>query len=472
MDELVFATAQEMAAAIRRRRVSAVEVLDEHLAQIARHNPALNAIVTLDEERSQVRAREADVALARGECWGPLHGVPVTIKDSLETAGLRTTAGHPPLAGYVPSQDAPTVARLRGAGAIILGKTNLPELAMDVQSANPIFGRSNNPWDLERTPGGSTGGGAAAVAAGMSPLTLGSDAGGSVRIPAHYCGIFSLKPTEHRVPTTGHIPELPGAPRGLRHLVTIGPMARSVEDLALTLQLIAGPDGRQWEVPPVPLEPVLPRDLASLRLAWTDELGGVPVTQGTRAALAGLVQELETIGVAIEQRTPDGFDFDTTWKACVQLFEAEISPSAFPEVAAKWTIQEYTHLLTKRDALIGMMERYFDSWDALLVPVTSGPALSHCTSNSPIFVDGREVDYWQGTAGYTFPFNLTGHPAVVLPLLRYDGLPIGVQVVGRRWEEIHLLSVAKALSEVTGPFQRPPGYDPLSGGRGSMAFAS
>lgn len=458
---------------IRLRQVSAVEVLDEHLAQIARHNPALNAIVTLDEERSRARAQEADAALARGECWGPLHGMPVTIKDSLETAGLRTTAGHPPLAGYVPSQDAPTVARLRAAGAIILGKTNLPELAMDVQSDNPIFGRSNNPWDLERTPGGSTGGGAAAVAAGMSPLTLGSDAGGSVRIPAHYCGIFGLKPTEHRVPTTGHIPELPGAARGLRHLVTIGPMARSVEDLALALRLIAGPDRRQWEVPPVSLGPVLPRDLSSLRLAWTDELGDTPVSADTRAALAGLADQLEVAGALVERRAPDGFDFDTAWKACVQLFEAEISPSAPAEVAAKWTMQEYTRLLTKRDALIGTMERFFDSWDALLLPVTSGPAISHSPPNSPISVDGREVDYWKGTAGYTFPFNLTGHPVVVLPLAGSDtGLPIGVQVVGRRWEETHLLSVAKALSEVTGPFQRPPGYDPLSDRRSRMAFAS
>lgn len=169
MNNLVFATAQELARGIYQRQVSATEVLEAHLEQIARHNRALNAIVTLDEERARTRAREADAALARGELWGPLHGVPITIKDSIETAGLRTTSGFPPLAEYVPATDAPVVARLRAAGAIILGKTNLPTLAMDVQTDNPIFGRSNNPWDLTRTPGGSTGGGGAAVAAGLTP---------------------------------------------------------------------------------------------------------------------------------------------------------------------------------------------------------------------------------------------------------------------------------------------------------------
>ena len=211
VDDPTFASAQEVAAAIRDRRVSAVEMVDAYLARIARHNPALNAIVTLDEETAHARALEADAALARGENWGPLHGVPVTIKDSFATAGLRTTSGFAPLGNYVPAVDATVVARLRAAGAIVLGKTNLPMLVHGFQSDNAIFGRSNNPWDLERTPGGSTGGGAAALAAGLTALEVGSDYGGSVRIPAHYCGVYSLKPTEHRVPTFGHIPDLPGA---------------------------------------------------------------------------------------------------------------------------------------------------------------------------------------------------------------------------------------------------------------------
>lgn len=311
MNDLVFATAHELAAGIRRRQVSATEVLEAHLARIARRNPALNAIVTLDEERARLRARDADAALARGEVWGPLHGVPITIKDSIETADLRATSGFPPLADYVPSTDAPVVARMRTAGAIILGKTNLPTLAGDAQTDNPLFGRSNNPWDVTRTPGGSTGGGAAA---GLSPLEVGSDHGGSVRSPAHFCGVYAIKPTDRRLPDTGHIPELPGAPQGVRHMVQIGPLARSVEDLALALRLIAGPDGQDWEVPPVPLEPAPERALREYRLAWTDDFGDVPVTTDTRAALTELAGELQGLGTRIERRLPAAFDFTTARK--------------------------------------------------------------------------------------------------------------------------------------------------------------
>ena len=241
-----FSSAAELAAAVRARRVSARELIELHLARIARHNPSLNAICTLDEAGARRRAQDADAALARGDLWGLLHGVPMTIKDALETAGLRTTGGHPPLKDYVPAHDAPAVARLRHAGAILLGKTNVPPLSADYRADNPIFGRTNNPWNVERTPGGSTGGGAAAVAAGLCAFDVGSDLAGSVRTPAHFCGLFALKPTERRVPNIGHIPEPPGVPRAVRHMNVLGPLARSVEDLALITKTISGPDESQW----------------------------------------------------------------------------------------------------------------------------------------------------------------------------------------------------------------------------------
>ena len=480
---LVFSSAQEVAAAIRDRRVSAVEVVDAYLARIARHNPALNAIVTLNEEEALARAREADTALARGEVWGPLHGVPVTIKDSFATAGLRTTSGFAPLANYIPAVDATVVARLRAAGAIVLGKTNLPMLVHGFQSDNAIFGRSNNPWDLERTPGGSTGGGAAAIAAGLSALEVGSDYGGSVRIPAHYCGVYSLKPTEHRVSTVGHIPDLPGQSRGVRHVATPGPLARSVQDLALALQVIAGPDPRQPEVPPVPLVPAVPRPWDALRVAWADDFGRLPVTRDTRTALAGLVAALEERGCTVAQCLPDDFEFPDLWETYGELRQCEVggamSPELEEECAARFgvnaasddpelrgmarrlnaTLRQYTETLTKRDAHIAAVERFFETWDALLCPVTVGPAFPHCAPGTPIDVDGRPVPYRLGGTGYTSPFNLTGHPVVVLPLARSaEGLPIGVQVVGQRWGEMKLLAIAEQLVEQTGPFQRPPGY--------------
>jgi amidase len=481
--DLVFAPAHELAATIHARRVSAVEVLDAHLAQIALANPALNAIVTLDEEGARKRAREADAALARGEVWGPLHGVPVTIKDSFATAGLRTTSGYPPLTDYIPVEDATVVARLKAAGAIVLGKTNLPLLVHGFQSDNPVFGRTNNPWDLTRTPGGSTGGGAAALAAGLSPLEIGSDYGGSVRIPAHYCGLFSIKPTERRVPLTGHIPELPGKPRSVRHVATPGPLARSLEDLVIALQVIAGPDPAQPEIPPVPLTPVPQPSLTSLRVAWSDDFGGLPITRDTRAALHGLALRLEERGCTVERRMPNGFDFPGIWETYGELRQCEIGSAMSAELEAECaanfgvsatsedpemrgmgrrlnaTLKQYTETLTKRDAAIATLERFFETRDVFVCPVTVGPAFPHCPPGTPIAVDEQRVTYRIGGTGYTSAFNLTGNPSVVIPLARsQEGLPIGVQLVGPRWSEMKLLAIAELFVELTGPFQRPPGY--------------
>src|ERR1017187_1795260 len=331
LKELNFATAHELAAAIRERRAAAIEALDAHLARIARYNPALNAIVTLNEEKARVRAREADAALARGESWGPLHGVPVTIKDSFATAGLRTTSGFPPLANYIPDSDATVVTRLRAAGAIVLGKTNLPLLVHGFQCDNPLFGRTNNPWDLARTPGGSTGGGGAAIAAGLSPLEVGSDYGGSVRIPAHFCVIYSLKPTDNRIPLTGHIPELPGR-RGVRHVATPGPLARCVQDLVLALRVMAGPDLYHPEVPPVPLTPSPEPVWKDLRVAWVEEFGGIPVTHDTRSALTQLAAALQAEGCTIARCLPDNIDFPGIWETYGELRHGEVGGAMPPEL--------------------------------------------------------------------------------------------------------------------------------------------
>ena len=240
MTNLNFIPAHQLAQMIRQRQVSAVETIEAYLAQIATHNSKLNAICTLDEENARARAKQADEALARGENWGALHGVPVTIKDIFETAGLRTTAGYIPLKDYIPQQDATVVARLRAAGAIILGKTNTAELAGDFQSTNSLFSRVNNPWNLECTPGGSSGGSAAAIAAGLSPLDTGNDSGGSTRQPAHFCGIYALKPTDRRISTLGMIPETPGMPYCLRQMITVGCFGRSIEDVRLSFSIVAG----------------------------------------------------------------------------------------------------------------------------------------------------------------------------------------------------------------------------------------
>ena len=477
-----FSSAAELAAAVRARRVSARELIELHLARIARHNPSLNAICTLDEAGARRRAQDADAALARGDLWGPLHGVPMTIKDALETAGLRTTGGHPPLKDYVPARDAPAVARLRHAGAILLGKTNVPPLSADYRADNPIFGRTNNPWNVERTPGGSTGGGAAAVAAGLAAFDVGSDLAGSVRTPAHFCGLFALKPTEGRVPNTGHIPEPPGVPRAVRHMNVLGPLARSVEDLALVTKVICGPDDAEPDVPPVPWTEPPARSLKAHRLAWSADFGGVPVTRETRAAIQKLADALANAGCRVEERNPDGFSYDEAWEAWGEIAIAERAATGAERsrerVAAlnstlgegwavargsakgvRATIADYMAALTRRDALIATLERFFVEWDALICPVTVSPAIGHVPFGTPIDVDSHKVPYFIAGTAYTCPFNLTGSPAVVLPLARSrDGLPVGVQLVGKRWAEPALLSLAVKVALITGPFTPPPGY--------------
>lgn len=482
MSELVFSTVHELAAVIRERRVSAAEVLDAHLSHISRHNPTLNAIVTLNEKEARRRAEEADADLMRGNVWGPLHGVPVTIKDTFETAGLRTTSSFKPLADYVPQQDATAVSRMRAAGAIILGKTNMPELAFDCQSNSPVFGPANNPWDVKCTPGGSTGGGAAAVAAGLSPLEIGSDIGGSIRIPAHFCGLYGLKPTEYRVSIAGHIPELPGAPRAVRHMGVVGALARSVEDLQLCLSIIEGPDGRQWEVSPVGLERPPEKVLNDYRFAWTDDFGGVPVTEDTRTALQGMVENLEKLGCRVEYEKPPKFDFAGAWRTWGEMCGAEIGAAmpAFPRflMRMKFTMMlgknpvqngfirgaglsmpRYVKALSRRDNYISVLERFLETWDAWLCPVAAVPAFTHRKMGVPFEINGEKVPYMMATAGYTTIFNMTGSPVVVLPLSRSkEGLPIGVQVVGRRWGDMELLAIAAQLAEAIGSFKRPPGY--------------
>ena len=442
-------------------------MVELYLSRIGKHNPALNAVCTVDAKGARERAAEADRALARGEAWGPLHGVPMTIKDALETAGVRTTAGHPPLKDYVPKTDAVAVAKLRAAGAILLGKSNVPPLSADYRADNPIFGRTNNPWDLERTPGGSSGGAAAAVAAGLSAFDVGSDLAGSVRTPAHFCGLFALKATEGRVSNAGHIPELPGQPRAVRHMNVLGPLTRSIEDLELVTKAMCEP--------PVPW--VSEKEISSPRIAWSVDFAGVPVTRETKDAIAALAAKL-----GAEQRNPDGFDFEQAWELWGEIAIIERAATggdrARERVAAlnatlgeRWavargsargaraTLADYAVALTRKDQLAAVLEKFFEHWDAFICPVTVSPAIPHVPFGTPIDVDAAKVPYFIAGTAYTCPFNLTGHPVAILPLTKSSsGLPIGVQVVGPLWSEPALLQIARRIAQITGPFTPPPNF--------------
>lgn len=490
---IVFLPAYRLAEMIRSGQVSSAEAVDAYLEQIRRHNSTLNAIVTLDEEGARKRAGEADEALKRGEVWGPLHGVPVTIKDNYATAGMRTTNSHPPLAEQVPDFDATVVERLKNAGAIILGKTNLPQIAMDYQTRSPVFGVTNNPWDVLRTPGGSTGGGAAAVAAGMTALCLGNDIGGSIRIPSHFCGVYGIKPTENLVSKHGISPGMTGEDsvnyRSVRHLACCGPLARSVEDLVLSLKVIAGPDLKDQDVPAVFLGDPPLRELKDLRIAWIDDFGGVPVTEETRRALQEFAGRLAGAGCTVERTQPSDFDAPAIWENYGDIMDMELGPYSppfmrFVNFLFGWTYRKdapmirmvypitydkYMEALTRRDDFVASLEGFLEDWDVWVCPVTSTPAYLHIEPERhfgpyPLYtrgvpVDGSEVNYLVANASYTTVFNLTGSPVVVIPIgYTGEGVPIGVQIVGKRWRDMELLSIAGMLDKAGGSFRNPPGY--------------
>ncbi len=490
MNEIVFKSAVELAQMIRDRQVSAIEVLDAHLAQIARYNPKLNAICTLNEANARSRAKQADEALAKGENWGALHGVPVTIKDIFETAGIRTTADYIPLKDYVPQEDATVVSRLKAAGAIILGKTNMAELAADYQSINSLFPTVNNPWHLEYTSGGSSGGSAAAIAAGLSPLDLGNDFGGSIRQPAHFCGVYGLKPTDRRISTAGIIPEVPKMPLCIRQMMTVGCLGRSLADLQLAFSLMVGADSRRPDVPPVPLDTPSGKPFKALKIGWIDEWTDVPVASDIRNAMHNVAQTLAQSGVQVERWQPQAFDiskiinlymrvaaYNTAYAQPQDRYNlkrslALIARSAtqgdkqlrqlgdlsrcLPEVLNP-SLKGYFETLTERDRLIAQFDFELEPWDVWLVPVAATAAFTHRPAWSAVEIDGRAYPYGVANGAYTMPFNVSGHPAIAVPIGQTkDGLPIGMQIVGKRWREMELLAIAQQIDQVLGAFQHPP----------------
>ena len=456
MDDPVYASVRELAQAIRSKAISAEETVKAYLKRIAVVNPKLNAVVQLTADTALQQAREADVALAQGDSKGPLHGIPMTIKDSLDTAGVISTGGTKGRASFVPTQDATVVARLRTAGAILLGKTNTPELTLDGRTDNFIYGRTNNPYDLSRHPGGSSGGPAAIVAAGGSPLDLGSDTGGSIRLPAHYCGISGIKPTAGRVPRTGHIISFDmGA---LDALTQIGPMARYVEDLILTLPLISGPDWRDPAAVFVPANDPTVVDLKKLRVTfYTDDGVGSP-TPETIDAVRAAARVLSDASLVVEEERPP--EIEHTSDMWNQLFKADggawvrrllqMAGTTKSHPSIQWTqgesvmsTTEFTHLLTKWDMFRSTMLSFLKKYDVIICPVTDYPALPHDD------VPGHGVDY-------TATYNLTGWPSVVFRGgTSPEGLPIGVQVVARPWREDTALAVAQHLERTLGGWQRP-----------------
>lgn len=455
--ELTSLSATMIARAIRTKLFSSVEVVEAHLSRLEAVNPQLNAVVQLAADAARQQAREADQAVTRGEVLGPLHGVPVTIKDSLDTAGMVSSWGTQGRAAFVPQQDATVVARLRAAGAIVLGKTNTPEFTLAGITDNAVYGRTSNPYDVSRSPAGSSGGAGAIIAAGGSALDLGSDTGGSIRLPAHSCGIAGLKPSSGRVPRTGHA--ISFAIGTLDALTQIGPMARHVEDLILTLPIIAGPDGHDPALVPAPLGDPQEVSLRELRVAFYTDNGITSPSPDTVETVRTAASLLANHGVFVTEARPNSVnEAERLWR---RLFLADggasvrrlmstagteaLSPAlAWTQAAEPLLITEFTEELTKwnlyRSDMLAFMERY----DAVLCPVSATPALRHTDPAGPDFT-------------YTLAYNLTGWPgAVVRCGTSPEGLPIGVQIVARPWREDVALAIAHYLETNHGGWQCPP----------------
>jgi Asp-tRNA(Asn)/Glu-tRNA(Gln) amidotransferase A subunit family amidase len=444
---IVDETLTRIAELIRTRAVSPVEVAQAHLDQIAKLNPQLNALVTLAPDLLD-KAREAEAAIQRGDEVGPLHGVPVTIKDTIETAGLLSTSGSKLRAAFVPAKDAPAVARLKAAGAIILGKTNAAEMAMDYTADNLVFGRTNHPLDTALTPGGSSGGEAVAIASRMSPGGLGSDLAGSIRIPAHFCGVCGLKPTTGRVPGEGQCPPNIG-PYSLG--AVIGPLARTVNDLRTLFRVLAKADA------------VTMPSLNGLRVAWYDDDGVAPVTDETKRAVAVAVSALRDAGLmTFEQRPPHIERANEMWlkvfsrASVVQLRSLyagrENEGGSFvtwrlktADVTPPQTLDDYITGWMERDKLREELIEWMASSPILLCPVGATPAYKHDTLK--VLVNGSSMGNFRAFS-YAQAFNLFDLPVVTVPAGKSkEGLPIGVQVVGRPFEEELVMKVAEVVEK-------------------------
>jgi len=445
----------ELLALLRTKQISALELAEEYIRQIERLNPQVNALVDFDPERVRAQALASDNS---SDNLGPLAGLPVTVKSSISTAGYRCEIGSLVNRGNIPTRDATVVARLRKAGAVILGTTNCPEYLMAYVTENRLHGRTNNPWNLDYTPGGSSGGESAAIAAGMSAGGLGSDSGGSVRVPAHFTGICSLKPTPGRIPGDGHLPPCVGP---FSFLGAIGPMARTIGDVALLFTALSGQDPVDPVSPPVELRKPTLDEIKRLPIGYFEDDGLVPVTPDTRKAIQDAAQALRKQGVEVRPFRLQGLEqarklWELFFVRCGAMFEEPLVRGHEDELsqvfrdflarahaAPPLTAEELLNAWAEADIIRGKLLTQMQEFLLLLCPVCSVPAFRHGERSWTI--DGQQVEYL-GAMCYSQWFNLLAAPAAVVPVGRSpEGLPIGVQVVGRPNQDEVVLKVASVI---------------------------
>ena len=481
MTDLAFQSATELAAGIRDKKVSSLELLDYFIGRVEKFNPALNAIVVKDYDRARDQAEAADEKLARGEVSGPLHGVPMSIKDSYDVAGLPTTWGVPDLRDNIAGSDALSVQRLKGAGAVIFGKTNVPLRLADLQSYNEIYGTTNNPWDLERVPGGSSGGSAAALSAGLTGFDCGSDIGSSIRNPAHYCGVFGHKPTWELLPMRGHA--LPGVLTPT-DLSVIGPLGRSAEDLRIGVEVMAGPDELAGRGLKLDLPEPTQKSLADFKVAvWLDD-PRCPIDAPVRDKMEEAVQAMEKAGATVDRDARPEIDSDQAYKTYIHLLNAamagrvsdevfretlktafayDIDDTSKPAITARrnlYMLREWSASNERRQHMRWAWHEFFKDYDAILTPMCNTTAFKHDHSEGPrlVSVNGEMRPYmdsvfWAGVASTSYL------PSTLTPLgPASDGLPTGMQIIGPEYGDLTTIELARLLTQEFGGYVPPPGY--------------
>lgn len=484
MPQHIYRSASDLAELIRQGKATSVDIVKEHLARINERNDELNAFVDLFEGEALSVAAERDRQAQEGRFLGPLHGVPVSVKEQFWIQGKSSTMNAKMYKDFVAAEDAVVVERIRNSGAVILGQTNVPRFLVDYQVWGDIYPEGRNPYNTDCTPGGSTGGGAAAVAAGFSPLELGGDLGGSIRTPANFCGLYGLKPTEKTVPLHGNIPLPKNAKTYIVHMTQAGPLARTLDDIEVLWKVIVGPHESDRDTPRIEWRTPMKKSLSEYKIAWVDGWPGYPVSGQTSGAIKGLIGKLQQQGCQVENRSPEGNLHEESLEVWLGIFPYMIAQGVpwFARSFLKMDLDSkilkgvkkhreefdkafgmsanhYGEMMLRRRIAVSRWERFFADRDFLICPSSFGPAYPRTKVGNKLRYEGTEMIY----AGYVWPFmacfNASGHPALNIPLgLGKEGLPMGVQIVGPYWSEPELINFAKQVSQLTQGFVKPSGY--------------
>ncbi len=480
MSQYLFKSATELAQLIRNGDVSSKEIVKEHLAQIKKHNPTLHAVVILLEDESLKEAAKCDEESKMGNFRGPLHGVPITVKEQFSVKGTKSTLNSKRLKDWVADEDALIVKRLKDAGAILLGKTNVPKELLDYQIYGDIYPDCKNPYNTDYTPGGSSGGSSAALASGMIPIELGGDFGGSVRIPSNFCGVYGLKTTEYTLPAHGTFPKPKGAKGALFNMAVSGPMARSPEDLELVWNIIVGPDKCDRSVPPIQWEKPKKQSLSEYKIGWVSDWPNYETSSQTKEVIQNFISLLESHDCKTENSTPKRNLHDRSVevykKLSFQMIFQDVPWFIKPLIIGglkrgflkglkkvQWKFKDsfvdYSELKGIQAGITEEWEEYLEDFDFLVCPSGFGPAYKRCKVGTPINYDGKEIVYLNYVWPFNCCFNASGHPAMNIPLgIGEDGLPVGVMLVGPYWSELKMLHFAKLISKITTGFVKPEGY--------------